>query len=33
MMLDNHFLMQETENKYKIMENRLKRLEEEERRA
>jgi hypothetical protein len=33
MMLDNHLKMQETENKYKIMENRLKRLEEEEKRA
>jgi hypothetical protein len=32
-MLDNHVKMQETENKYRIMENRLKRLEEEERRA
>ena len=33
MMLDNHTRMQDTENKYRIMENRLKRLEEEERRA
>ena len=33
MMLDNHQRMIETERKYNIMENRLKRLEEEERRA
>lgn len=33
MMLDNHYNMRETEQKYQIMENRLKRLEAEESRA
>ena len=32
-MLDHHFMTKETQEKYKIMENRLKRLEEEEKRA
>jgi hypothetical protein len=32
-MLDQHYNTKETEQKYSIMENRLKRLEEEERRA
>mgnify|MGYP000894962694 FL=1 len=32
-MLDQHYNMKETEQKHIIMENRLKRLEEEERRA
>jgi hypothetical protein len=33
LMLDNHTKMQETESKYRVMENRLKRLEEEDKRA
>jgi len=32
-MLDNHYNLKETEQKYSIMENRLKRLQEEEARA
>ena len=32
-MLDQHYNLKETEQKYSIMENRLKRLEEEEKRA
>jgi len=33
LMLDNHYNLKETEQKYSIMENRLKRLQEEEARA